>query len=60
MEQKYNIELIEEYEDINFYSIHLEGEELSEFENFFEKFKNSLNLKISLRNFQKDVLTMKK
>lgn len=38
MEQKYNIELIEEYEDINFYSIHLEGEELSEFENFFEKF----------------------
>ena len=47
MEQKYNIELIEEYEDINFYSIHL-------------KEKNSLNLKISLRNFQKDVLTMKK
>lgn len=38
MEQKYNIELIEEYEDINFYSIHLEGEELAEFENFFEKF----------------------
>lgn len=29
MEQKYNIELIKEYEDINFYSIHLEGEELS-------------------------------
>ena len=28
MEQKYNIELIEEYEDINFYSIHLEGEEI--------------------------------
>ncbi len=48
MEQKYNIELIEEYEDINFYSIHLEGEELSEFENFFEKFPG------------RSVLTMKK
>ncbi len=39
MEQKYNIELIEEHENINFYSIFiLEGEELSEFENLFEKF----------------------
>ena len=31
MEQKYNRKAYEEYEDINFYSIHLEGEELSEF-----------------------------
>lgn len=38
MSQKYSIELIEEYENINFYSIHLEGEELSELERFFEKY----------------------
>jgi len=38
MEQKYCIELIEEHENINFYSIHLEDEELSELERFFEKF----------------------
>lgn len=38
MAQKYQIELIEEYENINFYSIHLDGKELSEFEDFFEKF----------------------
>lgn len=38
MIQKYNIELLEEYDNINFYSIHLEGEELTELERFFEKF----------------------
>lgn len=36
--QKYSIELVEEYEKINFYSIHLEKEELTELERFFEKF----------------------
>ena len=38
MKQKYSIELIEEYENVNFYSIHLEGRELSEMEAFFDKF----------------------
>ena len=38
MEQKYHIELIEEHDHVNFYSIHLEEEELSELERFFEKF----------------------
>ena len=38
MKQKYKIELVEEYENVNFYSIHLDGEELTEMEAFFEKF----------------------
>lgn len=38
MEQKYGIELVEEYEKINIYSIHLKEEELTELERFFEKF----------------------
>lgn len=38
MTRKYEIELIEEHDNINFYSIHLDGKELSEFEDFFEKF----------------------
>lgn len=38
MTQKYSIELIEEHDTINFYSIHLDAEELSELERFFEKF----------------------
>lgn len=38
MPQKYNIELIEEHDAVSFYSIHLEKEELSELERFFEKF----------------------
>ena len=38
MKQHYYIDLIEEYSNVNFYSIHLEGEELSELERFFEKF----------------------
>lgn len=38
MKQKYTIELVEEYEKVNFYSIRLEGEELTEMESFFEKF----------------------
>ena len=38
MRHKYTIELLEEYQNVNFYSIHLEGEELTELEAFFEKF----------------------
>ena len=37
MAQKYSIELIEEHSAVNFYSIHLDEEELSELERFFEK-----------------------
>lgn len=38
MTQKYSIELIEEHGAVNFYSVHLDKEELSELERFFEKF----------------------
>jgi hypothetical protein len=38
MKQEYSIELVEEYENVNFYSIHLKDEELTELENFFVKF----------------------
>jgi len=38
MKQEYTIELVEEYDNVNFYSIHLEGEALTEMEAFFEKF----------------------
>lgn len=38
MMQKYSIELIEEHDAVNFYSVHLCEEELSELERFFEKF----------------------
>lgn len=38
MRQNYKIELVEEYEKVNFYSILLEGNELTEMESFFEKF----------------------
>ena len=38
MKQRYSIELVEEYDNINFYSIHLDDEELTELERFFEKF----------------------
>lgn len=38
MTQKYHIELIEEHQAANFYSVHLGDEELSELERFFEKF----------------------
>lgn len=38
MTQKYSIELIEEHDAVNFYSVHLSEEELSELERFFEKF----------------------
>lgn len=38
MKQEYTIELLEEYENVNFYSIRLAGEELTEVEAFFEKF----------------------
>lgn len=35
---RYYIELIEEHQEANFYSLHLEKEEISELERFFEKF----------------------
>ena len=38
MKQEYSIELLEEYENANFYSIRIAGEELTELEAFFEKF----------------------
>ncbi len=38
MRRHYSIELIEEHEAVNFYSIHLNEEEFSELERFFEKF----------------------
>lgn len=38
MTQRYSIELIEEHDAANFYSIHLDEEEVSELERFFEKF----------------------
>ena len=38
MTRKYSIELIEEHDAVNFYSIQLADEELSELERFFEKF----------------------
>ena len=38
MKQDYSIELVEEYEKVNFYSIRLAGEELTELEVFFDKF----------------------
>ena len=36
--QEYSIELIEEYEKVNFYSIRIKGEDLNELEAFLEKF----------------------
>ncbi len=38
MTQRYFLELIEEHDAANFYSIHLNEEEISELERFFEKF----------------------
>ena len=38
MKQEYSIELLEEYDKVNFYSIRMAGEELTELESFFEKF----------------------
>lgn len=38
MKREYYLELIEEHDSANLYSIHLEGEELSELERFFDKF----------------------
>ena len=38
MKQEYSMELLEEYEDVNFYSIRMAGEKLTELEAFFEKF----------------------
>lgn len=38
MTQRYYLELIEEHDAVNYYSVHLDEEELSELERFFEKF----------------------
>jgi hypothetical protein len=38
MKRSYSIELIEEHDAVNYYSIHLDEEELSELERFFEKY----------------------
>lgn len=38
MAQRYSIELIEEHNAVNFYSIQMDSEALSELERFFEKF----------------------
>jgi hypothetical protein len=38
MKQEYSIELLEEYDNVNFYSIRMAGKELTELEVFFEKF----------------------
>lgn len=38
MKQEYSIELLEEYDKVNFYSIKMAGEKLTELEAFFEKF----------------------
>ena len=38
MEQEYSIELFEEYDNINFYTIRFDGEELTEAEKFISKF----------------------
>ena len=38
MTQRYHIELIEEHNSVNYYSVHLDEEELSELERFFEQF----------------------
>ena len=38
MTKRYSIELIEEHDAANFYSIHLDEQEISELERFFEKF----------------------
>lgn len=38
MTQRFSIELIEEHNAVNFYSIHMDEEVLSELERFFEKF----------------------
>lgn len=38
MNQRYYLELIEEHDAVNYYSVHLDDEDLSELERFFEKF----------------------
>jgi len=38
MKQEYSIELLEEYDKVNFYSIRMNNAELTELEAFFEKF----------------------
>ena len=55
MKQEYSIELLEEYENVNFYSIRMAGEELAELDAFFEKFPegceydNEINVIISFK-----------
>ncbi len=38
MKQKYSLELVEQHPSVNFYSIKLDEQELTELERFFEKF----------------------
>ena len=38
VQQHYRIELVDEYDKVNFYSILMDGKELTELESFFEKF----------------------
>lgn len=44
MQQKYHIELVEEHDAVNFYSIHLEEEELSELERFLRNFRKAVDM----------------
>lgn len=44
MTQKYSVSLIEEHQAVNFYSIHLDTEELSELERFFDKFPEGCDM----------------
>lgn len=44
MQQKYHIELVEEHDAVNFYSVHLEEEELSELERFLRNFRKAVDM----------------
>jgi len=41
LKKLFTLELLEEHERINIYSVHQQGEEFSEFENFLNKFKET-------------------
>ncbi len=43
--QKYSIELIEEHNAVNFYSLHLNEEELSELERFFREISRKMRIR---------------
>lgn len=44
MQQKYHIELVEEHDAVNFYSVHLEEEELSELERFLRNSRKAVDM----------------